>query len=202
MDVEFVNSYTEVVVENFDAVIKQNLMLQTQLKLAGKKQKIADEQRVKLESVEKDNNDLKNQLLKYESDLTSLHSLEKTVSEIDVYKREIADLRGAIVKYDAELKEAQSYKSKVIESDSLMREKNRIQEALNNTMANIAALENQLKQKDVEIESLKESLKKIEEVPVVEAVKDKKTITKSKNGTSATVETPPKSVKVQSGGFF
>lgn len=198
MDVEFVNSYTEVVVENFDAVIKQNLMLQAQLKLAAK-------QKVKLDSSEKENFELKEKLSKYESDLTSLHSLEKTASEVDVYKREIADLRASIVKYDSDLKEALSYKSKVVETDSLIGEKNRIQQALNDTMAVVSNLENQLKQKDTEIESLKVTLKKLEEVPVLQPVKeskDKKTVVKNKNGTSATVETPPKSVKVQSGGFF
>ena len=68
MDVDFVNSYTEVVVENFDAVIKQNLMLQTQLKLAAK-------QKVKLENFEKENNELKETLSKYQTDLTSLQNL-------------------------------------------------------------------------------------------------------------------------------
>lgn len=198
MDVEFVNSYTEVVVENFDAVIKQNLMLQTQLKVAAK-------QKVKLDAFEKENSELKEQLLKYSSDLTSLQSLEKTASENEVYKREIAELRSAIVKYDNDLKEALSYKNKVVETDSILNEKNRIQQALNTTMSTVASLENQLKQKDTEIQSLKDSLKKLEDVPVVQAVKEvkeKKTVTKSKNGTSATVDTPPKSVKVQSGGFF
>lgn len=198
MDVEFVNSYTEVVIENFDAVIKQNLMLQAQLKLAAK-------QKVKLDSFEKENFELKEKLSKYESDLTSLHSLEKTASEVDVYKREISDLRASIVKYDNELKDALSYKGKVAETDSLIGEKNRIQQALNDTMATVAALESQLQQKDVELKSLKESLKKIDDVPVlspVKEVKEKKVTGKTKNGTSATVETPPKSVKVQSGGFF
>lgn len=198
MDVDFVNSYTEVVVENFDAVIKQNLMLQTQLKVSAK-------QKVKLDSLEKENFEIREKLLKYESDLTSLPKLEKTASEVEIYKKEIADLRAAIVKYDNDLKDALSYKSRVVETDSLLNEKNRIQQALNDTMATVSNLDNQLKQKDIEIQSLKDALKKLEDVPVVEAVKeakDKKTVTKPKNGTSAAVETPPKSVKVQSGGFF
>ena len=36
MDIDFLNSYTEVLTENFDAVLKQNLMFQTQLKIVQK----------------------------------------------------------------------------------------------------------------------------------------------------------------------
>jgi hypothetical protein len=43
MDVEFLNSYTEVVLENFDAVLKQNLMFQTQLKIVEKRKGEKDE---------------------------------------------------------------------------------------------------------------------------------------------------------------
>jgi len=201
MDAEFVNTYTEVVVENFDAVLKQNLMLQTQLKLLGKKNQTNDEQKVRLEASERENLELKQKISKFESDLTSLKSLEKTASEVDVYKKEINDLRAAIVKYDGELKTALVHKSRADNFESVAKEKDRIQQALNDKMSIIVNLQNELKVKNEEIASLKESSKKIEEVPLVAK---KEVSTKAKNGKSAAIEvpTPPKSVKVQSGGFF
>lgn len=202
MDAEFVNTYTEVVVENFDAVLKQNLMLQTQLKVLGKKNQNVDELRVRSESVQRENNELKEKLSKFESDLTNYKSLEKTVSEIDVYKKEIVDLRAAIVKYDNELKVASSFKEKAQQFENVVLEKDRIQKALNDTMQQISNLKNDCNLRDEEIANLKDAIKKLEDVPsIVETVKDKKT-DKTKNGKSATIETPPKSVKVQSGGFF
>lgn len=206
MDAEFVNTYTEVVVENFDAVLKQNLMLQTQLKMLGKKNQNVDELRVRSESVQKENNELKETLSKLESDLTNYKSLEKTASEIDVYKKEIIDLRAAIVKYDNDLKNAVVFKDKANQLETIALEKDRVQQALNESMQVVSSLQNDCKVKEDEIANLKSIIKKLEEVPkVVEVVKeskDKKTTLKTKNGTSATVETPPKSVKVQTGGFF
>lgn len=200
MDAEFVNTYTEVVVENFDAVLKQNLMLQTQLKVLGKKNQNVDEVRNRSDAVQKENSELKEKLLKLESDLTSLKTLEKTASDADIYRKEVVDLRAAIVRYDAELKSASLYKDRAEKFESISLEKDRIQQALNSTMSIVANLEEQIKAKEQEIANLKETVQKNEEVPS----ELKKTVsTKAKNGKTAKIETPPpKSVKIQSGGFF
>ena len=39
MSVEFSNAYQEILLDNFNSVIKQNLMFQTQLKMAEEAQK-------------------------------------------------------------------------------------------------------------------------------------------------------------------
>lgn len=62
MDVEFLNSYTEVVLENFDSVLKQNLVFQTQLKILGKNKNQIEDLNKKLEEKDKLITELQNSI--------------------------------------------------------------------------------------------------------------------------------------------
>lgn len=62
MDVEFLNSYTEVVLENFDSVLKQNLVFQTQLKILGKTKNQIEDLNKKLEEKDKLITELQNSI--------------------------------------------------------------------------------------------------------------------------------------------
>lgn len=62
MDVDFLNSYTEVVLENFDSVLKQNLVFQTQLKILGKNKNQIEDLNKKLEEKDKLITELQNSI--------------------------------------------------------------------------------------------------------------------------------------------
>ena len=57
MDGKFLNVYNEVVLENFNAVLKQNFMFQTQLKFAEEKTKEVGELEKKLAALTSENSD-------------------------------------------------------------------------------------------------------------------------------------------------
>jgi predicted RNase H-like nuclease (RuvC/YqgF family) len=57
MDGKFLNVYNEVVLENFNAVLKQNFMFQTQLKFAEEKTKEVGELEKKLATLTSENSD-------------------------------------------------------------------------------------------------------------------------------------------------
>jgi chromosome segregation ATPase len=142
MDVEFLNSYKDVVLENFDAVLKQNLIFQTQLKIVSN---------IKNEKTEADQ--------KIQELLTELERLNLIVSQ-----------------QQSELSTAETLKQKVVDGDTLLLEKNRIQQALNETLQRVVGLEQELQRKQNEINSLNEGLN------------DKNTIEKQKQESDSKVE--------------
>jgi chromosome segregation ATPase len=124
MDVEFLNNYKDVVLENFDAVLKQNLIFQTQLKIVSN---------IKNEKAEADQ--------KIQELLTELERLNLTISQQQI-----------------ELSSAESLKQRVVDGDAILLEKNRVQQALNETTQRVVGLEQELQRKQNEIDSLRQDL--------------------------------------------
>lgn len=77
MDVEFLNSYTEVVLENFDAVLKQNLMFQTQLKVVEKRKGEKEELVKQLEEQDKYVKQLEMTISQLQSEVSSSQEIKK-----------------------------------------------------------------------------------------------------------------------------
>lgn len=96
MDVEFLNSYTEVVLENFDAVLKQNLMFQTQLKVVEKRKGEKDELLKQLEEKGKYVQQLENTIAEMQNDLSVSQELRKRVIDNDSIINEKSRIQQAL----------------------------------------------------------------------------------------------------------
>lgn len=96
MDVEFLNSYTEVVLENFDAVLKQNLMFQTQLKVVEKRKGEKDELLKQLEEKGKYVQQLENTIAEMQNDLSASQELRKRVIDNDSVINEKSRIQQAL----------------------------------------------------------------------------------------------------------
>lgn len=136
MDVEFLNSYTEVVLENFDAVLKQNLMFQTQLKVVEKRKGEKEELVKQLEEQDKYVKQLEMTISQLQSEVSSSQEIKKRVIDHDsvvneksriqqalnevMQKNAALDIKmsekdSAISNYKKEIKELKSYISKLEE---------------------------------------------------------------------------------------
>lgn len=125
MDGKFLSAYNEVILSNFDAVLKQNFMFQTQLKFAEEKAKEVGELEKKLadlSSNEKDKDDLLNQISNLKSELdgktaiiqssvntdNDRHRLQTAVNaqlqEIEGLKKQIEEFKNAQVREIENLK--------------------------------------------------------------------------------------------------
>lgn len=58
MDAKFLNTYNEVILDNFNAVLKQNFLFQTQIKVLEEQVKEKSELETKLASLSSENNDI------------------------------------------------------------------------------------------------------------------------------------------------
>jgi chromosome segregation ATPase len=75
--VTFLNNYTEILFDNFSAVIKQNIQFQTQLKMAEQQLAILDDAKRHVDKLSVENRTLNERV----NELTSLTSSYKNVSE-------------------------------------------------------------------------------------------------------------------------
>jgi len=110
MDVNFVNAYTEVLTENFDAVIKQNMLLQAKLKVNEKESKVKDELQARLQEVLNEKKELENKIeilnatvvrtenIRYKANETDSLSAEKTRIQqaLNETMREVENLKKEI----------------------------------------------------------------------------------------------------------
>lgn len=134
MSVEFSNAYQEILLDNFNSVIKQNMMFQTQLRIAEETQKN--------NNIESKINELS---LKYDEKINLLNG------EYNVLKSQ----------YDEALKKIADLEPRVNMSQSLHDEKTRIQSALNEEMRKNTVHREEIQQRNVIIE---EHVKKIAEI--------------------------------------
>jgi len=134
MSVEFSNAYQEILLDNFNSVIKQNIMFQTQLKMAEEAQK---------------NND-------YENKINELSS--KNDEKVILLNNEFNSLQQ---KYDEALTKIANLEPRANVGQSLHDEKTRIQAALNEETRKNAAQVEEIRQKSAIIE---EHTRKISEI--------------------------------------
>ena len=138
MSVEFSNAYQEILLDNLVAIIKQNFIFQTQLKLVESSGKVKEEIQVK-----------------YEELLAAHEALKgKSKDEIQVKYEELLAAHEAL----------KEIKAKADINASAHEDKSRIQSALNDSMKKFTALQKDLEAKDTEIASLKEYIEKLESI--------------------------------------
>lgn len=140
-DVNFLNSYNEVILENLNAILKQNFLFQTQLKML-------EEQNSVIPKLEEQIN-LVNQKLD-----SKIKDYEQLVITKDKIANELDGVRG-----DLNTKNAILQNNVQVDND-----KNRLQTALNNQAKEIESLKLKMKSVDEIIGSKDEYIKQLEEM--------------------------------------
>jgi len=166
MSVEFSNAYQEILLDNFNSVIKQNMMFQTQLKMAEEAQKNnkSDE---RLNLLNGEYNGLK---AEYDIALKKIAELEPRANVGQSLHDEKTRIQSALneeMRKNVILREEINQKSAIIEEQN---KKITEQSALIETQSKtIVDNENQLKKQNEQIEELSGSLEKKE--PIMSKVK-------------------------------
>ena len=148
MSVEFSNAYQEILLDNFNSIIKQNLMFQTQLKMAEETQKNnkSDE---KITLLNGEYNVLKSD---YDIALKKISDLEVRASVGQSLHDEKTRVQAAL---NDELKKAASLNTKILEQTKIIDEQSKT----------IEDITKQLEKSNIEIEELKSTLEKKESMP-------------------------------------
>jgi chromosome segregation ATPase len=155
MSVEFSNTYQEILLDNFNSVIKQNLMFQTQLKMAEETQKNnkSDE---KINLLNGEYNVLKSD---YDNALKKISDLEVRASVGQSLHDEKTRVQAAL---NDELKKAASLNTKILEQSKTIDEQTL---KINEQSKTIEDITKQLEKSNTEIEDLKSTLEKKESMP-------------------------------------
>lgn len=148
MSVEFSNTYQEILLDNFNSVIKQNLMFQTQLKIAEESQK-NNKSEDKINLLNGEYNVLKSD---YDSALKKISELEVRANVGQSLHDEKTRVQAAL---NEELKKTASLDSKILEQTKMIEEQSKI----------IEDITKQLNDSLKEIEDLKSTLEKKESMP-------------------------------------
>jgi chromosome segregation ATPase len=155
MSVEFSNTYQEILLDNFNSVIKQNLMFQTQLKMAEEAQKNnkSDE---KINLLNGEYNVLKSD---YDNALKKISDLEVRASVGQSLHDEKTRVQAAL---NDELKKAASLNTKILEQTKTIDEQTL---KINEQSKTIEDITKQLEKSNTDIEDLKSTLEKKESMP-------------------------------------
>ena len=155
MSVEFSNAYQEILLDKFNSIIKQNLMFQTQLKMAEEAQKNnkSDE---KINLLNGEYNVLKSD---YDNALKKISDLEVRASVGQSLHDEKTRVQAAL---NDELKKAASLNTKILEQSKTIDEQTL---KINEQSKTIEDITKQLEKSNTEIEDLKSTLEKKESMP-------------------------------------
>lgn len=120
MDNEFLNSYVEVLNQNFDSVLKQNLMFQTQLKIVEKTKIQNDELNKTIEEKNLIIKNLENTITQFQSDInTKQTSDQKNYDSILNEKNRIQLSLNDYMKTNEFLKNSlESYKESLLNAEN------------------------------------------------------------------------------------
>jgi chromosome segregation ATPase len=155
MSVEFLNTYQEILLDNFNSVIKQNLMFQTQLKIAEEAQKNnKSDEKINLLNGEYD-------VLKSDYDIAL-----KKISDLEVRANVGQSLHDEKTRIQAalndELRKSSILNEKILEQSKTIEEQtlkiNEQSKTIENTIK-------ELEKSNAEIEDLKSTLEKKESMP-------------------------------------
>ena len=140
-DVNFINAYNEVILDNLTAIMKQNFMFQTQMKFLEERVSKIPEMEQKLANVETDKS---NKQEEYSRLLSEKNNLENEVSAL---KHEIEN------------------KNSIIQSNvTTDNDKHRLQTAVNQQAGDIEKLKNRIESMEKEIDSHKKYNSQLEEM--------------------------------------
>jgi chromosome segregation ATPase len=110
MDGKFLSTYNEVILDNFDAVLKQNFMFQTQIKLLEEQIKEKSELETKLASLSSEKNDIVELRAEIDGLKTELDSKNLAIQNLNNTDNERHRLQTAV---NNQMKEIEGLKSQV-----------------------------------------------------------------------------------------
>jgi chromosome segregation ATPase len=140
-DVNFLNAYNEVILDNFNAVLKQNLMFQTQLKFVEEKLKEIPELEKQVASIKEDRD-------------SKLKELIELGNEKNTIQNQLDGIRG-------ELNSKNSILENAVQSDN---DKHRLQNALNTQAKQLEALNGRIQAFEDKSKEQDEYIKQLEEM--------------------------------------
>ena len=110
MDAKFLNTYNEVILDNFNAVLKQNFLFQTQIKVLEEQVKEKSELETKLASLSSENNDIVELRGEIDGLKTELNNKNLAIQNLNNTDSERHRLQTAV---NNQMKEIEGLKSQV-----------------------------------------------------------------------------------------
>jgi chromosome segregation ATPase len=169
-DANFINAYTEVILENLNAIMKQNFMFQTQIKFLEQRVNDIPEMEKKLADFEK------NKSVELEQLQNSAGNIEKKLSETSSdYEKKLADKQNdynhLMDQKNNLIGEVNSLKNEVEEKNRIIQnnvttdnDRHRLQTAVNQQAGEIDTLKNRIELMEKEVDSHKKYNLQLEEM--------------------------------------
>ena len=169
-DANFINTYNEVILENLNAIMKQNFMFQTQIKFLEQRVNEIPEMEKKLADFEKTKS------IELEQLQNSAGNIEKKLSETSSdYEKKLADKqndynhlmdqKNNLIGEVNSLKNELEDKNKIIQNNvTTDNDKHRLQTAVNQQAGEIEKLSNRIESMEKEIDSHKKYTTQLEEM--------------------------------------
>ena len=174
MSVEFSNVYQEVLLENLDAILKQNFLFQARLKLLEREANVRAEMQAKIDGLTE-----------------NIRQLNEQLESTQHYKAQ-AENNDAIVQEKTRIQSA---------LNDTMRELSGVKTDLDARRNEVFSLQNTIADRDVEIKSLKDTVSNLEKlVPAPKVVK--KTTVKTEEKPVEISATETNKTRVEVGGTF
>jgi uncharacterized phage infection (PIP) family protein YhgE len=169
-DSNFINAYNEVILENLNAIMKQNFMFQTQIKFLEQRvneipemeKKLADFEKIKSSELEQ----LQNSAGNFEKRLTETsNDFEKKLADKQNDYNRLMDQKNSLAGEVLSLKNEVEDKNRIIQNNVTSdNDKHRLQTAVNQQSGEIEKLKNRIESMEKEIDSQKEYTTQLEEM--------------------------------------
>lgn len=158
-DSNFINAYNEVILENLNAIMKQNFMFQTQIKFLEQRVNDIPEMEKKLADFEKDKSSELEQLQ------NSAGDFEKKLADKQNEYNRLVDEKNSLAGQVLSLKNEVEDKNRVILNNITSdNDKHRLQTAVNQQSGEIDILKNRIESMEKEIDSHKKYNLQLEEM--------------------------------------
>ena len=169
-DANFINAYNEVILENLNAIMKQNFMFQTQIKFLEQRVNELPEMEKKLADFEKNKSiefeQLQNSAGNFEKKLSETsNDFEKKLSDKQNDYNRLMDQKNSLAGEVLSLKEEMDKKNLIIQNNVTSdNDKHRLQTAVNQQSGEIEKLKNRIESMEKEIDSHKKYNLQLEEM--------------------------------------
>lgn len=196
MDADFINTYTEVLLENAEAVIRQNFMLQARLKVMEKtlveKEKAKQEFEQNLSNTDTEKESLRSTVDRLNAQIAELSN------KVDASRKENDNLNNQIADWQNKANSFQS--DAVIEKQRIQQAYNESQKTITNLTAEKDSLNAVVQDLMSQVESLKASQIVVEEIKTTKR-KPKSEVVIDEMGGSSKINTTT-STRTEFGGTF
>ena len=158
-DANFINAYNEVILENLNAIMKQNFMFQTQIKFLEQRVNDIPEMEKKLADFEK------NKSVELEQLQNSAGDFEKKLADKQNEYNRLMDQKNNLAGEVLSLKNEVEDKNRIIQNSVTSdNDKHRLQTAVNQQSGEIEKLKNRIESMEKEIDSNKTYTTQLEEM--------------------------------------